>query len=316
MITTFKNLSDLQKYFHSEQVCREYLAKARWGEQAVCPFCATTAKPYVIEGGKRYKCSDKDCHQKFSAISGTIFENTKVSLQKWFIAIYLIDSHKKGISSLQLSRDLGVTQKTAWFIEHRVREMLKENAPELLEGTVQIDTTFVGGKLKTKSNKKRKAYREAFKAGEISRDDGKGMVLGFIANGKTVLTKVVDGSTAQDIMPVMHKHVKQGSTVVTDEASIFRLLRDKYEHRKVNHSKNEYVVDGFTTNGIESYFATLKRGHYGTYHYMSKKHLHRYCDEFSFRFNTRTITESERFEKSLGNAHGRRLTYKKLINKL
>jgi hypothetical protein len=314
MITTFKNLSDLQKYFHSEKVCREYLAKARWGEQVVCPFCASASKPYVIEGGKRYKCSDKDCRQKFSAISGTIFENTKVSLQKWFIAIYIIDSHKKGISSLQLSRDLGVTQKTAWFINHRVREMLRNNAPELLQGTVQIDTTYVGGKLKNKSNAKRKAQREAIQDGQLKNED-KGMVLGFIQDGKTVLTKAVASDKAHDIIPVMRENVKEGSTIVTDEARMFNLLRDKYEHKTVNHSKSEYVRDGFTTNGIESYFATFKRGYYGTYHYMSKKHLSRYCDEFSFRFNTRTQSESERFHKSIGNAHGRRLKYKTLINK-
>lgn len=193
--------------------------------------------------------------------------------------------------------------------------MLRNNAPEILEGTVQIDATLVGGKLKGKSKARRKAMREKYN-GKVRKDDGKTAVLGLIANGKIVHNVVVGREQSANVLPVMLSKVKEGSTVVTDESQAYKLLKLKYNHVTVNHGKEEYVKDGFTTNNIESYFAILKRGIYGIYHQVSPKHLHRYCDEFSYRFNTREKTEAERFLDSFSNAHGRRLTYKNLIKKI
>jgi transposase-like protein len=148
--TQFTNLYDLQQYFSNETVCREYLELFRWKGNPVCPFCYYSERPYKLGDGKTYKCSSKECRKKFTATVGTIFENTKIPLSKWFVAVYLITSHKKGISSLQLHRDLGVTQKTAWFINHRICEMLKDKAPQLLSRFVEVDEIYIGGSEKNK----------------------------------------------------------------------------------------------------------------------------------------------------------------------
>src|SRR6266496_4330206 len=129
MIPTFKNLLEAQAYFHSEEICREHLERICWDGKPVCPYCGIDKTPYKLKDGKRYRCSDKDCRADFSVTIGTIFENSKITLQKWFLAIYIASAHKKGISSLQLSRDIGVTQKTSWFLLHRIREMLNVKAP-------------------------------------------------------------------------------------------------------------------------------------------------------------------------------------------
>ena len=157
----FKNLAEATRYFADEKKCVEYLIQQRWNGKPVCPFCGVDKTPYVI-GGKRFKCSDKDCHKKFSVTVGTVFENTNVNLSIWFPAIYLIIAHEKGISSRQLGRDLGVTQKTAWFILHRVREMLKSDAPEMLKDTVEMDGSAFGGtrkKIKMPASVKKKLIK-------------------------------------------------------------------------------------------------------------------------------------------------------------
>src|SRR5512142_3090123 len=141
----FKNILELTRFFKDEQTCRDYLAWIRWEYKPICPYCGHD-KVYRIENGKRYKCASNKCYSKFSVTVGTIFENTNIPLQKWFIGIYLACSHKKGISSLQLGKDLGISQKSAWFLLHRVREMLKDKAPDLLSNIVEIDETYVGGK--------------------------------------------------------------------------------------------------------------------------------------------------------------------------
>lgn len=156
----FKNLYDLQTYFKDEETCWSYLENLRWTDKVLCPFCEND-EHYHFKNSHTYKC--KSCKKKFNAKIGTIFENSKVPLRKWFIAIYIATSHKKGISSLQLSKDIGVTQKTAWFILHRIREMLQEKAPQMLNkyGIVEIDETYVYGELKNKHRIKRKLIKRA-----------------------------------------------------------------------------------------------------------------------------------------------------------
>src|ERR1700759_1430517 len=157
METQFKNLIQVLDYFKNEDTCITYLANSRWGETPCCPHCGNT-KAYVTNRG--YKCAAKECHKKFTVTTGTIFENTKISLRLWFATIYLATAHKKGISSHQLSRDLNITQKTAWFLLHRVREKIQNTAPEMLTATVGVDETYIGGKHRNKHSRERKLLNE------------------------------------------------------------------------------------------------------------------------------------------------------------
>jgi transposase-like protein len=206
--TQFTNLYDLREYFSNETVCREYLEQFRWNGNPVCPFCSYSKPPYKLNDGKTYKCSNKDCYKKFTVTVGTIFENTKIPLSKWFVAMYLITSHKKGISSLQLHRDLGVTRKTAWFINHRIREMLKDKAPELLSGFVEVDELYIGGAEKNKHKKLRLGRKEASR--------NKTMVVGMLERGGRVRTKKVDSTHSWVLQPLVRENVLNHSTVITD----------------------------------------------------------------------------------------------------
>lgn len=200
-----------------------------------------------------------------------------------------MSAHKKGISSHQLAKDISVSQKTAWFILHRVREMLKRNNPLLFSGTTQIDERYVGGKLK----KKHKSQRVKAKRGRGSQN--KTMVIGLLENGGAVHAQVVSDSTNKSLIPIMYDKVAKGSTIVTDGFQVYRRLSNNYNHIVVDHSSDVYVVNGFHTNPIEGFWSLFKRGIVGIYHQESPKHLDRSCDEFAFRYNLRKVTDVKRF---------------------
>jgi transposase-like protein len=308
------NLKELFGKFSDEAVCREYLAEQRWNGKPVCPYCGS-GKYYKIEGGKRYKCGNSECYKKYSVTVGTIFHASNIPLTTWFPAMYIIASHKKGISSIQLAKDLGVTQKTAWFMNHRIRQSLKENHPELLSGTVEADETYMGRK-----------YRSDYKGlpeNEIDYKlsnpiENKGAVLG-LADRKTGDIRVFafPSNTKANVMPVLKENIKEGSNLHTDESRLYSAVTPMYHRETVKHSAREWVkmsISGgkVTTNHVENFWSVMRRGVYGTYHQISFKHLQRYCDEFSYRYNSRDLTDGMRFELTLQRSETR-LTYKQLV---
>jgi transposase-like protein len=310
MTTQFKSLLQVLDFFQEETTCIRYLANSRWGNEPSCPHCGNVGA-YTTNRG--YKCKAKECHKKFTVTTGTIFENTKISLRTWFAAMYLCTAHKKGISSLQLSRDLNITQKTAWFLLHRIREMLRDNDTTKLEGVVEIDETYVGGSLKNKSNKTRKAIRHANEQwGGI-----KTAVFALVERDGKVRTVMLPNPKAKyaDVLPIIQANVDSKALIVTDSSTMYGGLKNTYQHETVNHVQHEYARGDIHTNTIEGFFSLLKRGVIGIYHYVSPKHLHRYCNEFEYRYNSRKIVDTARFEKAFETANNRRLTYAALISK-
>lgn len=307
--TKFKSFAQMLETLNTEEVCREYLEHLRWGDAPVCPHCGSKNKNhYELKQKGEFKglrkC--KDCRERFTVKVNTMFHGSHVPLRKWFIAIYIFSAHKKGISSLQLHRDLGVTQKTAWFMLSRIRNTFKSDSEEMMEGTTQADETFVGGK-----NKNRHANKKVKQSQGRSTKD-KTPVFGMVNNGK-VSTQVVPDTKAKTLKPIIKKMVKEGSIVVTDEWNAYNGLSKDYQHQVLKHNEMEFVKNGFHTNSIEGFWSLLKRGIFGIYHSTSKKHLNKYCDEFEYRYNTRKLTDGDRFNLSLANANSR-LTYKQLIN--
>ena len=267
----FDSLIQIADFFHSEEICKKAIAQERWGNgEVVCPYCGGTHCYMTAEG--RYIC--KDCHSHFSVLVGTIFENTKISLRKWFMAMYLISSHKKGISSCQLARDIKVTQKTAWFMLHKVRGLYGQSDETVLGGTVEMDEMYLGGRETNKHESKKVEGTQ----------------------GRSTKTKTpIFGSAT--LMPIVSQFVEEGSTTYTDEASIYNsLTKNGYEHVFVNHGKREYVrANDIHTNSIEGFWAHFKRVVFGTYHCVSKDYLSRYIDEQTYRWNTREEMASVRF---------------------
>lgn len=298
----FKSVIELVKVFSTEEKCIEHLEKIRWNGDVISPF-DETSKVYKCKNN-RYRC--KNTGKYFNVRTNTLFDNTKVSLQTWFVAIYLITSHKKGISSLQLSRDLNVTQKTAWFMLHRIRNCFGIENESLLNNEVEIDETFVGGK-----NKNRHANKKVEDASGRSVKD-KQPVLGMIERNGKIVAKTVENTSQSVLTPEIIKTVKETATIYTDEWVGYNSLKRIYDHFFIKHKSGEYVQGRVHTNTIEGFWSLLKRGVIGIYHFTSKKHLQKYINEFVFRYNTRESEECSRFNVFLANLE-HRLTYKMLI---
>lgn len=303
-----KNLKDLMTRFKDEESCREYLVQQRWNGVPTCPYCGST-RSYKIEGGKRFKCGNKECYKKYSVLVGSIFEASNIPLTTWFAAMYFITAHKKGISSVQLGKNLGTSQKTAWFILHRIRESLKNRKPEMLTGTVEVDEMYLSRKYASdfKGLPEDQIYKNL-----NSKTKSKGAVVGAIQRGGEVVLQAMDERKAMVISEFVHKHVEKNTQLMTDTSMLYRKGLADYPRLTVDHSIRQWVVGSAHTNTIENFWSTMKRGVYGTYHTISFKHLQSYCDEFAFRFNSRNLGDGFRFQLSLQQVEGR-LTYKQLV---
>lgn len=301
---TFKSILAFQKHFNTDEKCREYLEAQRWGGTPCCVFCGSTHVSRLKRDTRRFQCNEKECKKQFSVTVGTIAENTKIPLTKWFLAMYILSNHSKGISSNQLASWLDVTQKTAWFLNHRIREMLTEKAPELLRGVVEVDETYVGGKLSNKHKSQRK---------DKNKFENKTMVFGAVEREGKVYTKIVEDAKEKTLSNEIDKIVDTTSIMVSDENAAYNNLVNKYSHVSVNHSAGEYVRRAAHTNTIEGFWSLLKRQIVGIHHSVSPKHLQRYCNEAAHRYNTRHLAQDERFSLALSNCDGR-LKYNDLIN--
>lgn len=308
----FKSLQEVVIRFSDEKVCESYLEQLRWNGSPECPHCGCS-KVYKLASVKQpYKCGDRFCGKKFSVRIGLIFEASNIPLSKWFIAIYLVTNHKKGISSLQLGRDLNITQKSAWHMIHRIREMMRVKSPVMMDNIVEIDEVYIGGKMKNKHNKIRAQYKEAYMSGHAGNKVG---VMGLVERSKKSVTVKVIDSTKQTLKEMIADHVQPSATVITDSLMAYRGLAASFaNHEIIHHEKNEFVRGEIYTNTVEGFFSLLKRSIFGIYHQCSHKHLSRYCDETAYRYNTREIKDGERFTLSLTNSQGR-LKYATLIQK-
>lgn len=294
-----KSVLDLINAFPTEQSCIDHLEIIRWNGNVVSPF-DETSKVYNCKGNK-YQC--KNTGKYFNIKTNTIFDNTKLPLQKWFLAIWIVTSHKKGISSLQLGRDLDITQKSAWFMLQRIRKCFGIENNHELDNEVEIDETFVGGK---ESNK----HKDKKSSNPMVGD--KSIVVGMVErNGKLNALKV-ENRRSEVLCPIIYSAIKKTANLYTDEHVGYRSLKRVYNHKVVKHKEKQYVDGRVHTNTIEGFWSLLKRGIFGIYHFTSKKYLQMYVDEFVFRYNTRTITSQNRFDLMLSNMENR-LTYKMLV---
>lgn len=314
------NLIELAEKFNTEEKAREFLEKTLWPDGAVCPHCGVLGESYRLHakpGSKRpvrpgvWKCGA--CRQQFTVRVGTIFEDSHIPLHKWLMAMHLMNASKKGMSSHQLHRMLGITYKSAWFMTHRIRWAMRNDGPmPPLSGTVEVDETYVGGKMRVGS--------QAVKPGERPQDHpsaitNKAPVVSLVERNGKVRSIHVANVTAANLKEVMRENVEPTAHVNTDESVVYDFVGKEFaRHSTVNHSAKEYSrhePDGTvsSTNTVEGFFSLIKRGVYGTFHRVSRQHLHRYLSEFDFRYNARDVDDGERRQLAIKAVVGKRLTY-------
>ncbi len=310
--------ADLQTpHFTDADKAREYLEAMRWADGVYCPHCGVVDNAAKLEPKPKAKAHARkgvwqcrDCRKQFTATVGTIFEGSHIPLNLWFLAIHLMCSSKKGMSAHQLHRMLGVTYKSAWFMAHRIRFGMTEPAsplPPKMTGTVEVDETYIGGKAK------------GVGSGHYRGPDSKKIpVVALVQRQGGVRSFVMERVTIDNVTPILKAHIALRAHVNTDDSALYRSLKLRFpSHRSVNHSIGEYVRSEHKdaarrkihTNTVEGFFPLVKRGIYGTFHHVSKQHLHRYLAEFDYRYNNRDSSDGERALEALKGFEGKRLTY-------
>lgn len=284
------------KHLHDEQAAYEHLAKIRWPEGPICVHCQSK-KVYTLNvaGTSRVVLKCGTCRKQFSATVGTIFERSHIALNKWFMAFQLMASSKKGMSAHQLHRMLDITYKSAWFLAHRIRHVMKQTPfGDKLGGIVEADETYIGGK--------------SDRAGRLA---NKMPVFALVERGGKVRSFTMPLVTAVNLKRAINEHVSPDAKLMTDEHPGYTNVGKEFaDHQTVNHSRKEYVRGTASTNTVEGYFSLLKRGLNGTYHHVSQRHLHRYLDEFNFRYNARKEDDATRNFLAVKSSEGKRLQYR------
>jgi transposase-like protein len=310
---SIKTLQQAIIHFSDFENCKKLMVELRWAGGAMkCPHCDSEKVTYLAKN-RVWKCYGDHPKPKFSLKTGTIFEDSPLGLEKWLPALWLVVNCKNGISSCELARDLGVTQKTAWFMAHRLRFALTKGGFGLLSGEVEVDETFIGGKARNMhvADRKRKITGTGGK--------GKAVAFGLLERGGKVRTMTLPDRQKETVQPLIKKHVQAGAALYTDEMLGYRGMDADFAHQVINHAV-QYVDGKIHTNGLENYWSLLKRGVNGTYVSGEPFHLFRYLDEQSFRYNNRAtpdnpLNDADRFTLALSQITGKRLTYEHLTGK-
>lgn len=299
-----KTLQDAIVFFSDDMVCINFVALLRWkGGEPVCPNCSGLEHSF-LKTRNIWKC--KACKKQFSVKYNTIFEDSPLGLDKWLTAIWMIANCKNGVSSYEIHRAIGITQKSAWFMLHRIRLAMQAGSFEKLSGEVECDETYVGGKSKFMHAKKRKEIQM------VRGYEHKTGVMGMIERKGKVKANVIKKADTETLLGQISEHIEIGSTVITDDAGGYRKMTDDYVHEVINHA-HEYVRGNVHTNTIESFWSLLKRTIKGTYVSVAPEHLQAYVEEQTFRFNERKGKDQDRFIALLASISGKRLTYAELI---
>ncbi len=323
-----KTLQQAIQFFSDSENCRQFMIVVRWGDGIVrCPICDSDKVTYLAKA-RVYRCYGKHPRQKFSLKVGTIFEDSPIGLEKWLPAMWLLTNCRNGISSYELHRAIGVTQKSAWFMLHRIRLAMKSGTFMKLGGSgceIEADETFVGGKSKNMHERKRKQLQVVRNAADTKGDVrliGKSAVMGILdRNQRKIRACIVPAVTRQVLQAEILSHVEHGSKIYTDEAKAYRPIPKEYTHAFVSHLE-KYVDGRVHTNGVENFWSCLKRGLNGTYVAVEPFHLARYVDEQVFRYNHRKdefgnkVSDADRFYLALSQIAGKRLTYAEVTGKV
>jgi transposase-like protein len=323
-----KTLQEAIQYFADFDNCREFMIAVRWPDAKVrCPYCDSEKVTY-LEKARLYRCYGDHAKQKFSLKVGTVFEDSPIALEKWLPAVWMLVNCRNGVSSYEIHRAIGVTQKSAWFMLHRIRLAVQSGSFRKLGGPgseIESDETFVGGRSKYMHASRRAMFKAARESAEMTGDTNyinKTTVWGVLdRKQRKVRATVVPKVNREALQIAVLNQVEHGSKIYTDEAKVYRSLPKEYAHEFVNHMEN-YVNGRVHTNGLENFWSLLKRGLHGTYVAVEPFHLHRYLDEQMFRYNHRkdengkTLTDVERFALALSQIAGKRLTFAEVTGKV